>query len=131
MVHDKSLIVNTFNFQCIDTNRWISYSGFWLKLYSHLDPPNMTPWLVEPQQDPGVNRGHQMISKWLRNKGLEEYGDLLIDHGFDRMELVLEMTDHDLQSIGISKVGHRRLLMMEIDSMRKSAFQQYVSTLVL
>merc|ERR1711879_501639 len=103
-IHDKSLTTSTYNFRCVDSRRHLSFSGFWIKLYPANNTDDLTPWLVEQRESPGFNQNHRKLTKWLKTMDMEEYRDLFVRHGFDRMEIVLEMCDHHLLSIGIQKL---------------------------
>merc|ERR1712181_91708 len=43
---------------------------------------------------------------------VEEYYALFMDQGFDSMEVIRTLSDEDLKEIGISKMGHRRKILM-------------------
>eukprot|EP01084_Bolivina_argentea_P161225 280698_1 len=68
-----------------------------------------------------VNNEENEVGKWLIFVGDVFYSDyykLFVDNGFDTMDVVKTLTDYDLESvIGISKVGHRRKLMLEIQKL--------------
>ena len=62
------------------------------------------------------------VALWLnglRPTFCSEYLHLFVESRFDNMEIVATMTDFDLRSIGISKLGHRRQMLMELDKMSK------------
>ena len=45
---------------------------------------------------------------------LPEYTVLLIDNGFDRMDLLSNLSLDDLKEMGITKIGHRKKIMEEV-----------------
>ena len=58
------------------------------------------------------------VATWLNGLGptfCSEYLHLFEENGFDDMDIVATMNDTDLRSIGISKLGHRRKMLMEIE----------------
>ncbi len=52
-------------------------------------------------------------------KESEEYFNLLIENGFEKMSLIKTITENDLIQIGISKIGHRRAILLAIQSVQK------------
>lgn len=44
---------------------------------------------------------------------LSEYTDLLIENGFDRMDMFSNLTIRDLKEMGITKMGHRKMIVAE------------------
>ena len=49
------------------------------------------------------------LKLWLQSIGLEKYDEVLADHDID-LNVVSELTDQDLQELGLS-LGHRRKFM--------------------
>eukprot|EP01084_Bolivina_argentea_P276297 471433_1 len=67
------------------------------------------------------NEGHFSIAEWFKcDVALNEYNakyiDLFVVNGFDnvRSRALIEMTDEDMMSIGINKLGHRKVLLTAI-----------------
>lgn len=52
------------------------------------------------------------VARWLAGLGLEQYADAFAENDID-IDVVTELTDHDLKSIGIS-LGHRRKILRGI-----------------
>ena len=58
------------------------------------------------------------VKKWLKDTvGLPQYGDLLMQNGFDDLECVRMLTMNDLNMLGIEKIGHKMNLMKYIDAL--------------
>lgn len=55
--------------------------------------------------------GSAVVDKWLASIGLEEYGALFKDAGFDDMATVAELAKADLATIGVIKTGHVKKLL--------------------
>ena len=63
------------------------------------------------------------VGVWLREiniKYFDEYYHCFVDNGFDTERVIKTMTDDDLRDIGVNKMGHRRILMEEIDRLRRA-----------
>jgi hypothetical protein len=58
------------------------------------------------------------IAAWLCEIGLEQYTSAFLDNGIDARVLP-KLTPEDLKEIGISMVGHRRLLLEAIAALRE------------
>lgn len=52
------------------------------------------------------------ISDWLANIGLSQYAKSFADEGIDEASLG-ELTDGDLQALGVDKMGHRKTILRE------------------
>lgn len=63
------------------------------------------------------------IQEWLKATGLEMYFDKFISDGWDTIASVILMTEDDLTSIGVDKVGHRRHILSELSKIRDSQLQ--------
>ena len=44
---------------------------------------------------------------------VDQYFQLLVDNGFDTMDLLSTLSDEDLEKVGVSMMGHRRRILME------------------
>ena len=53
------------------------------------------------------------IELWLNNLDLSEYISVFKEESID-MEVLLELTSDDLKEIGISKLGHRKIILKAI-----------------
>ena len=65
------------------------------------------------------------VGIWLKSMGgsyYDNYYRLLIDNGYDEMNLIGNMTENELQQIGIMKMGHRKKLMSEIGRLPNNAY---------
>mmetsp|Transcript_167 Transcript_167/g.250 ORF Transcript_167/g.250 Transcript_167/m.250 type:complete len:149 (-) Transcript_167:154-600(-) len=55
----------------------------------------------------------ERVRRWLtKTVKLPEYIDLFMDEGYDDMVTVQELTDKELQEMGISKRGHRKKILI-------------------
>ncbi len=57
------------------------------------------------------------LEEKLESLGLDQYLNVLIDNGFEDWDTVLEITEDDLDQLGI-KLGHRRILQQQIAACR-------------
>lgn len=63
-----------------------------------------------------VDNKSEQVKYWLHNVvGLGEYYDLFIDNGLDDIDIVKDISIGELESIGISKLGHRKRIYKEIE----------------
>lgn len=64
-------------------------------------------------------RSQQVVNleEKLESLGLNQYLAVMAENGFDDWETVLEITENDLQNMGV-KLGHRRILQREIANSR-------------
>eukprot|EP01084_Bolivina_argentea_P123097 218170_1 len=128
-VYDKDKVNSVFYCRNIENLNHIAFRGVGLSFYDRTNTNDLVPWLVEYTNDAIEVKRINIIQRWLEKLSVTEYFSTFIDAGFDRMELVLEMNDSQLQQIGITKIGHRLLLKRSIDDMRKAAIKQYVNNL--
>ena len=62
-----------------------------------------------------MNEKQEKIKVWLTDKvELAEYFDILIENGLDDMEIIQDLNEDELISIGINKLGHRKKLLKYI-----------------
>eukprot|EP01083_Nonionella_stella_P313974 1129297_1 len=81
-----------------------------------------------PPATTGCIDQHALFKQWLTQKvRLPQYHDLLVQNGFATLELIIEITDEDLKMIGISKIGHARKFLKEIQRLKE--FKEYVRQL--
>ncbi len=57
------------------------------------------------------------VAEWLRSLGFEQYAPAFQDNGID-IRVLPELTAEDLKDLGVSMVGHRRLLLNAIAALR-------------
>jgi class 3 adenylate cyclase len=62
------------------------------------------------------------IATWLRGLGLEQYAQAFCDNGIEP-RLLPDLTVDDLRDIGITMVGHRRILLKAIAVLREATTQ--------
>ena len=60
------------------------------------------------------------IAAWLGGLGLEQYAPVFRDNGID-MQVLPKLTAEDLKDLGITMVGHRRILLEAIAALREPA----------
>jgi len=59
------------------------------------------------------------VRQWMRdNVRLPEYAEIFIGNGYDSLENVKRLSLADLGSMGITKMGHQRAIMAEIERLR-------------
>eukprot|EP00483_Globobulimina_turgida_P009621 UN09640 len=65
--------------------------------------------------EPDVYNDHTAIQMWLDSMGMMEHYDLFVKHGFaDQMMTLSILTDKDLIDIGITKMAHRKKILLQI-----------------
>eukprot|EP00485_Elphidium_margaritaceum_P023512 CAMPEP_0202712242 /NCGR_PEP_ID=MMETSP1385-20130828/36132_1 /ASSEMBLY_ACC=CAM_ASM_000861 /TAXON_ID=933848 /ORGANISM="Elphidium margaritaceum" /LENGTH=778 /DNA_ID=CAMNT_0049372211 /DNA_START=99 /DNA_END=2432 /DNA_ORIENTATION=+ len=76
---------------------------------------SMTPSADESQLD--------RVKTWIMDiVGLPSaYYDVLVCHGYDDMESIRDLTDHDLLQIGITKIGHRKKIIKYVQQTSSSS----------
>ena len=63
---------------------------------------------------------YEEVKKWFDDKlrklldARHEYCQLFIDNGFENLSIIKEMNDQDLRDIGITKLGHRKQILRQI-----------------
>src|SRR5215470_14144094 len=77
------------------------------------DRPNEADAAVSVSQPPGVAMD---VGEWLRSLGLEQHAPVFRENGIDGRVLP-KLTAEDLKDLGISLVGHRRLLLKAIGAL--------------
>jgi len=58
----------------------------------------------------------QQIADWLKKLGMSEYAECFVRNDID-FTILSELTDHDLEKIGVASLGHRRKLLRAIASL--------------
>ena len=61
----------------------------------------------------------RQIEEWLGDLGLGEYASRLIENDID-FEILCDLTDQDLEKIGVASLGHRRKLLRAISELNAS-----------
>src|SRR6185503_13592303 len=59
----------------------------------------------------------QTVRQWLGQLGFPEYVEVFERNAID-LELLLDLTDEDLQNLGITALGHRKKLLKGIEALR-------------
>ena len=57
------------------------------------------------------------IADWLRQVGMHEYTQRFAENGID-LDILTELTDQDLEKIGVTTLGHRRRLLRAIANLK-------------
>src|SRR5947207_13193410 len=65
------------------------------------------------------------ISAWLRGLGLERYEQAFRENAIDEA-ILPKLTAEDLRDIGVTAVGHRRILLGAIAALRAATFRDTV-----
>ena len=60
----------------------------------------------------------QQIADWLEKLGLGQYAQRFAENDID-FDLLSDLTDHDLEKIGVTSVGHRRKLLRAIANLEE------------
>ena len=58
----------------------------------------------------------QQIAEWLKNLGLAEYAQRFAENDID-FSILPELTDQDLEKMGVASLGHRRKILRAISSL--------------
>jgi class 3 adenylate cyclase len=58
------------------------------------------------------------IAAWLRDLGLERYAQAFRDNDVD-VNLLSDLSEADLEKLGVASLGHRKILLRAIDALRK------------
>ena len=65
--------------------------------------------------DKNLNEKEEKIKSWLSDKvELPEYFDMFIENGLDDLDILQDINEDELISIGISKLGHRKKILKYI-----------------
>ena len=59
----------------------------------------------------------QQIAVWLDGVGLKQYADCFAENDID-FSILYDLTDQDLEKIGVRPLGHRRKLLRAIEELR-------------
>ena len=57
-------------------------------------------------------RDNKEIRNWLKKYEFEQYYNNFIIHGYDKFNVIYQMTEEDLKDIGINLKGHRKQLLL-------------------
>jgi len=77
------------------------------KLMRENDKLRQSPFVGRPQHNTDKERE---VEDWLTSIRLEQYCSKFIDDGFDDLEVIKEISESDLNTIGIEKAGHKKKL---------------------
>ena len=61
----------------------------------------------------------QQIADWLKKLGMDEYAQRFAENDID-FAILSDLTDQDLEKIGVTSLGHRRKLLRAIANLEKS-----------
>ena len=64
------------------------------------------------QRSTGDDTGEFDLVSWLSSLNLQEYEDIFVDNAFDDEEVIRNLTDEDLKEAGITRIGHRRKILV-------------------
>eukprot|EP01097_Dermamoeba_algensis_P001761 TRINITY_DN1667_c0_g1_i1.p1 TRINITY_DN1667_c0_g1~~TRINITY_DN1667_c0_g1_i1.p1 ORF type:complete len:561 (+),score=175.14 TRINITY_DN1667_c0_g1_i1:95-1684(+) len=56
---------------------------------------------------------------WLKGMGLDEYGQIFADYGYDDLGIVAEITEQDLDYMKIVKPGHRKKILLAASKLER------------
>ena len=70
----------------------------------------------------------QTVNKWLKAINMDQYTDNFLDKGFSTPRQILQLTEEDLEALGIVPVGHRKKIFKAI---KNTKYQVFVSNLFL
>ena len=59
------------------------------------------------------------VDLWLKENNLLRYRDLLIDNGYDELEVVASITKEDLKDLGLNIPGHVKKILMKTARLAK------------
>ena len=59
------------------------------------------------------------VEEWLKSLGFGEYAARFVENDIDWM-ILAELTDQDLEKIGVASLGHRRRLLKAIAALNKA-----------
>jgi SAM domain (Sterile alpha motif) len=62
----------------------------------------------------------QQVADWLKKLGLGQYAQRFAENDISFV-ILPDLTDHDLEKIGVASLGHRRRLLREIANLGKTA----------
>ncbi len=66
------------------------------------------------------------VTKWLDDSGLLEFQQQFLNEGYDDLSVIAAMTADDLKDIGISKMGHRKKILLKIEELRKTRKEETI-----
>lgn len=61
----------------------------------------------------------QLLELWFQANKLTQYKQLLIENGYDELEVIAALTDSDLRELGVNLPGHRKKILMKTATLRK------------
>src|SRR5262249_27109826 len=87
--------------------------------YSILTSVGKLPRHAGPERIASIRRGPpmQQIADWLEKLGLGQYAQRFAENDID-FDILSDLTDQDLEKIGVTSVGHRRKLLRAIVNLK-------------
>merc|ERR1711871_553681 len=80
--------------------------------------PTTSPRILSVGRGGGASAVQALqVTKWLESVELQQYSDLLLAEGFDRLSTCAYITDEDLAELKVKR-GHRRLLLAAAAQLR-------------
>eukprot|EP01084_Bolivina_argentea_P245811 411464_1 len=80
---------------------------------------NMIIDAVNAEPDVYNDERQSAVKMWLDNIDLVQYYQLFVEHGIgDEMNKLLNLTEEDLENMGIKKMAHRKRIILQIDNDR-------------
>ena len=61
----------------------------------------------------------QLLELWFQENKLSQYKELLVENGYDELEVIAALTDSDLRELGVNLPGHRKKILMRTATLRK------------
>ena len=61
----------------------------------------------------------QLLEQWFQENKLSQYKELLVENGYDELEVIADLTDIDLRELGVNLPGHRKKILMRTATLRK------------
>lgn len=59
------------------------------------------------------------VDLWLQEKNLLPFRDLLIDNGYDELEVIASLTKEDLKDLGLTIPGHVKKILLKTVQLAK------------
>ena len=58
----------------------------------------------------------QTVNKWLKAINMDQYTNNFLDKGFSTPRQILQLTEEDLEALGVVPIGHRKKIFKAIKS---------------
>ena len=59
------------------------------------------------------------MEQWFQENKLSQYKELLVENGYNELEVIAALTDSDLRELGVNLPGHRKKILMRTATLRK------------